>query len=102
MQVDPEKHKDLMVYMMGLFKSLETQLLAYQMFVHALKVLFPADYQVIDDTLQQALDSPALQQVMNQKYDAAVEMLKKRFDEAILDEELSKWIRDWKQQTPPV
>jgi hypothetical protein len=101
MEIDPEKHKLLMVDMLHAFKTLESQLLAHKMVLHALKLYHSLDQEEMDQALEISLNSPALQKMMNKKYDEGVEMLIKQFDAAILEEELSKWLRDWKRQSPP-
>jgi hypothetical protein len=100
MEIDPEKHKELMIYTMKMFKALETQLLAQTMVLHSLKIYHSAHAE-IDQALELAANSPALQQMMDAKYDSAVERLAKQFDQAIGEEELSKWMREWKPQDPP-
>lgn len=99
MKIDPEKHKQLMISAFSIFKKLESQILAYRMVFHALKTFHP-DLPDLDEALELSLNSESLQKVMNAKYDPAVEMLTKRFDEAALESDLEQWLRDWKPTGP--
>ncbi len=100
MEIAPEKAKKIIGFIFVHFKALESEILAQRLVLFGLKVLLD-DPGEIERGLEQARQSPALQQVMNEKYDAELERLLRLVDQAKWDQEFSKWIASWKPKGPP-
>lgn len=90
-----------MKYTASIFKSLETQLIAYRMVFLAVKILDKQQSEILEQSFQQAVNSPELAKQMYEKYDVVLEQVLARVDEASAEEDLLKWIREWKPQNPP-
>ena len=98
MEVDPKKQKDLMVYIFKELKTLDTDLSAFRTVLHAIKFTAPEIAAMIELGLERTL--PIVRKQMDEKYDAILERLAKRFDEAALQSDLEQFLREWKPTGP--
>ena len=99
-ELNVEKYKKLVSFITTNFKALETELLIYRAAFAGLKVVDPSQSHFLDLTLQTARNSSAIQKVMNDKYDAALEQFLKQLDASAQEEDLLKWMQNWKPETP--
>jgi hypothetical protein len=55
------------------FKQLSLQIIAYKEAVEILREMNPDEAQIIDASVAETVNSPAVQAMLNQKFDAALE-----------------------------
>ncbi len=98
MDIHKDQYKKLTAYMIGTFRKMETEILAYRVVIQAVKALNPG--YPFDAALNQARCSSAVLEVMSKKYDEYLETLLKAIDQANEDQEISEFLRSWTPQGP--
>ena len=98
MEIERDKHRQIVKSLLENFKNVESELMAYRMVFLGLKMFDPSQTPYLDQAFQQALESPALRNKMNQKYDEALEKFLKQVDESLSSQELMRWLEDWKPE----
>lgn len=98
MELDLEKFKTFVTYILTNFKDLESELSAFQMALIAFKRTYhdPSAGAFFEVTLQVARQSKPLQQAMHDKYDIALEKFLRQASQRTLDPEVVKWFQEWK------
>jgi hypothetical protein len=95
MDVDADILKKFVVYVLNGLKKFESELTAHQLTFLVFKQTQPMVGQLLDDALEAARISPALQQQMREKYDPVLESLQQA-EQSDLDSELLKFLKKWK------
>jgi hypothetical protein len=100
MELNTKKYRAFMQHLAKTFKGLESELLAYRTVFAALKMAHFEEASVLDQAFQQVLSCPGLRKWMDEKYDPVLEKLLERIDESTMDQELLKWLQEWKPEGP--
>ena len=104
LDVDREKFRQFVTYLINTFKTMESELMALQMVQLAFRTSYhdPAAAGFFDLSLETARQSPRLQQAMHDKYDVALEQFLARISaQSAADlEQVEQWLREWKPTEP--
>ena len=100
MEIETEKYKGLIRYVLGKLRELENEVLAYRVIHAALNAGDPELAAVMRRSFDDARISPLLKQKLDEKYEPILDKLLKRIDEASLGQEFEEWIREWKPSDP--
>ena len=96
MEIDVEKFKQLVKFIMTNFKNLESELMAYQLTLAGIEQTIPEQARFFKVALELARNSGPLKKMMHEKYDEALEKFLQQADQEQLDPTVLKWFQEWK------
>jgi hypothetical protein len=97
MELDKEKLKAALTILFESVKELEADLMAHQLVLHSFDL---AGVPEMKTALELARNSPPVRTVLDTKYKALLETLRRTIDGVEQDQELSEYLRSWKPQGP--
>ena len=102
MEIDKEKFKKLITFVINNFKAIETELVAFQLTLHALKQVRPSEAEFFETSLKAARISKPLQDQMRQKYDVALDRFLQQGEQSEPAEWALKFLQEWQPPKGPV
>jgi hypothetical protein len=101
MELDKEKFRLLLIATMKNYRELETEILALRASLMALVRTFQIEGDP-EDLIRTARNSPPIQNLMAEKYDAPLASFLQKFDKAMeIDEKILEFLRSWKPSAQP-